>query len=408
MFSCISMQRFVLGLGLLTSCGLADDTPSSESADDEAEDVLAAESLGTCPLPASERGYVKWNPGHYILFAGANEANRVDNFLDGYRNIGTVKGMLREYFWSDLEPTRGNYRWEKIDEDIAKLAAANKKLAITIKYKYQISDTESSLPDYVLAFPNETVGGLSVPSYFEQGTPNDGIYNHGQHANFGHPRTRYRFNALLRAFSERYDGNPNVVSLSFLETATGADISAAQNNLFLDGILAMERHAGCVFKHTPLFQNLNFPRGRLAQFADNLETYGVGLGGPDVFWDSMSDPGNALGYNKPNQPKGIYHYYPPMSAVVPIGQQVHSENFRYSTRELMLPPPGNPHNLSPSVSLAKIYDFSKLQLKPNYMFWQVGGSGDVYGNALKARLTSDGLPLRTACPPIYGGFCESQ
>jgi len=386
------------GLVALSACG---PVGAPELAGIDAEDAANIDQdLRTCPV--TDRGYVKWYPGNYIYPIAAESS-----FVKSFGSIPAVKGMQKGYFWHDLEPSLGVYDWSQIDADLARLAPAKKKLAIIINYKYQISDTVSSLPDYILAYPNATVNGVSVPPYFEQGKANDGPFNHGQHANFGHPKTRARFKALLNALSARYDSNPNLVSLTFIETSVGADISDAQQDLFLNGIMNIERHASCVLLHTPVFQNLNFPRKRLSEFATNLTTHGVGLGGPDVFFDSMKDPENSLGYNVAGKPKGIYHYYPQLSSIVPIGQQIHYANFLYSTHESMKPAPGVPHNLSPSISVSKLYNFSMQQLKPNYLFWFIGGSSDEYATAVKARLQTDGLPLLTDCPSVYAGKCSS-
>lgn len=387
----------VLSVGILAGCAAPTESP-----DDNGDTLTTSDALQTCtPLTPSQRGYVKWNPGHYILAAGANRSKQADTFLSGYGSIPAVKGMQKEYFWSELEPTMDNYRWADIDEDIRTLAAKNKKLAIVIKYKYRLSADESSVPQYVRALPNADVSGVSVPSFFVQ------IRNLGHHANMGHPGTRNRFHALLKAISERYDNNPNVASVSFLETATSADVSDAQTSRFIDGYIKMHEFAGCTFKHTPLFQNTNYPRNRLKEFTTNMVDNGIGLGGPDTFWGSLDDPKNGLGYI-PNGggEKGVYRYYPELSNKIPIGQQVHGENMEYSTAENFFASPKRPHNLSPAASVEKVWTFARDKLIPNYMFWQLGG-GDPYAIALKARLTSSaGLPLNSTCPAVYGGKCQ--
>lgn len=368
----------------------------------------------SCPIKPEERVNVKWYPGHYQFIAGKNVDTQLNNFLGNFKSVPAMKGIQKEYFWSDLEPTKGVYDFSKIDADIAKLAAFNKKLAITIKYKYQKGPGDSSLPNYILNLPKVTVGGIAnVPPYFEQGKPGDGEGNVGQHANLGHPGTQAALKKLLNALAEKYDGNKNFASLTFLETSLGADTSAAIHDLFLDGVMKAEAHAGCVFEHTPIFQNLNFPRNKLPEFTANMKKYGIGLGGPDVFWgsfDKVEPDGrilNGLAFRgKPGYPyPGVYWYYPDMAKTVPIGQQAHYENFKYDTREAMLPEPGKPHYLSAAISVDKIYDFTVDRLKANYMFWQVYGSElDVLENRLKS---SAGLPLSTTCPAIYGGKCNA-
>ncbi len=328
----------------------------------------------------------------------------MNSFIQDYRNVPSVKGVQKSYYWSEIETAPGVYDFSKIDADIAKLASAGKKLALIIGYKYQISDTQSSLPKYVLNQPNATVGSVSVPPYYEQGHAGEGAYNQGQIANFGHPGTLTKFNKLLDAISKKYDNNTNLASLSFIETSSSATITAARTEIFLDGVIAMERHAACAFKHTPLFQNLNWPRDKLKEFTNNLKAYGIGLGGPDTFFDAMNHPDEGLGrVGTKNSPPGVYHYYPPMSEIVPIGQQVHYANLLYPTRESMLPPPGHEHNLPAAVSVDKVYDFAVEQLKPNYMFWL---AFEPHASALEARLKSSaGLPLRKGCPPVYGDKC---
>ena len=227
-----------------------------------------------------------------------------------------------------------------------------------------------------------------------------------------------QFKALLSAIRDKFDADPNVASLSFLETSTGANFGAggyapALEGLFLNGVVQMERDAGCLFKHTPLFQNLNYPRNKLADFVTNLTSYGVGLGGPDVFTDALKTDSsgyctNGLGYNKPGQPKGVYRYYPEVAPTLPIGQQVHNENFEYTPWEKMKA--GQSNGLTPAQAVSSVFNFSKDKLLPNYMFWQVGGYS-THATALKARWASSDpaqrLPLRTGCPSVYGGTCSS-
>lgn len=375
--------------------------------------VMAATAMplsamaASCPIKPSERISVKWNPGHYQMIEGQNEGAMIQSFINNYKNVPAMRGIQRGYSWAEMEPTKGNYNFSSIDADIAKLKPYGKKVAVVVRYKY-----EDSLPAYIMNQPKMTVNGVVVPPYFEQGKPGDGEYNKGQHANLGHPGTQENFKKLLTQLAIKYDSNPNLASISFIETSLGTDVSTAVFNVFLDGLMKVEAHAGCKFERTPIFQNLNFPRNKLPEFTANMKKYGVGLGGPDTFWgsfDKVEPDGRILnslafkgapGYAYP----GVYWYYPDMSQTVAIGQQVHYGNFLAATREDELA--DKPYNLSPSVSLDKIYDFAMYRLKPDYMFWQVYGA---QGDALEARLKSSaGLPVNTQCPPIYGGKCNAK
>ena len=76
----------------------------------------------SCPILPSERVNVKWNPGHYQLIAGKNIDTQLTNFIGNFKNVPAMKGIQKEYFWAELEPTKGNYNFSKIDAVIANLA----------------------------------------------------------------------------------------------------------------------------------------------------------------------------------------------------------------------------------------------------------------------------------------------
>ncbi len=383
------LARVTLPLMLAALATAACGAPP-EPADEASESSAALAS--TCTLTPAQRGYVKWNPGNYILGSGT-EATQVDRFLNLYGNIGNAVGIQKQYSWGDLEGQQGQYNWPLIDADLAKLGNTGKKLSIVVTYKY-----DHALPLYVKNLDNAE----GVPSYFT--LSGGGAYNKGLHANMGHPGTRARMIALLQALANRYDANPKVASISFPETAVGANVTAAVEDKFIDGIIQMDSAAACAFKHTPVFQNLNHPRNRLADFADNFVARGIGFGGPDVFFDALNHPEVGLGYNKPGQPKGVYHYYPVLAPTIPIGQQIHNGDLYYPTYEALRA--DQPHNLSPAVSIDKNYNFAVTELKANYIFWQLE-TNDPYGVALRNRLNaSAGLPVRKGCPSVYGGTCN--
>jgi len=367
----------------------------------------------TCPIATEDRVKVKWNPGHFIMLDHKNTHTKFANFLKDYHDAPAVRGIQVTYFWSELEPRFNEYDFKSIDEQIVKLVNTGKKLAIILGYKYQVSKTQSSLPTYILNQPNELLNGERITPYFIQGKKGEGIYNKGHHANFGHSGTLARFKKLLDTLSARYDKNPVVASISFTETAIGTEIgpekkySAISEELFVKGYMMMQAHAGCVFKSTPLFQNLNFPRRALPAFIENMKTFGIGLGGPDVFVDSMKRANNGLGFfgsgKTINKYPGVYHYYPLVSRIIPIGQQVHRENLYYFTAEDFQSGPAKLHNLTSEQAIAGVYEFARKYLMPNYLFWQVYGRDAAI---LKKRLKSkDGMPLETSCPAIYGGKC---
>ncbi len=368
----------------------------------------------------TQRGFVKWNPGHYIMIPSdlrkkeGGSFKLIQDFVRVYKDVTEMRGVQKTYYWSELETAPGIYNFKMIDRDIAELATYNKKLSIMIQYRYRIYNKKlgislDNLPNYILKQANATVNSVTVAPYYTQGRNSENI----NMANFGHPGTFIGFKNLLTAISKRYDNNSSFSSITFPETANGFRIrgnsyKAKQERNFINGQINIQRHAGCVFRHTPIFQNLNYPRKALKNFIENFKSYGLGFGGPDVFFEAMEHSKKGLGFKETkNSYAGVYHYYPRISGILPIGQQVHYKNFLYSTAESKSSIMGTPHGLPAHKSLDSIYNFSLSQLKPNYMFWQVLKPTNLYARELEKRLKSRvGLPLKKDCPIIYSNKCS--
>lgn len=349
-------------------------------------------------------GTMKWEPGHYIM--SNLKPQQAAELLQDFSDVPSMRGLQREYFWSALEPSPGNYDFKDIDQDLAMVKKYGKKLSIFVKYKYHAAGGQSSLPQYVLDFPPAQVGGLSVKPYYVQGKEGGGEYNHGHHANFGHPKTLDAFSKLLQALAKRYDGDPGVAFLQFSETAVGAPVSPQEQDNFIDGIMAMDQAARAAFSSTPLIQSVNFPRNRLGDLIGNLTRLKMGFGGPDVFSGSFDSPNNALGFRGANGKPGVYHYNMKNNGVLPIAMQVHSENLKFDTRELQLSKVER--NLPARDSVKKVSEFATSTLKANIVVWQVFGKGEKYRQALEEALKEGKLQVIEACPQVYANTCKSD
>ncbi len=340
---------------------------------------------------------MKWHPGHYIM--NNISVADIDKLLFEFKDIPSFRGIERTYDWRDLEVPKvgGGWRYDfsQIDQDLAKAKKYNKKLSIMLGYKY------IPLPKYVTNFPNTTINGVVVRPYYPIKSDAD-----GQHANFGHPDTLKAFNNLLKALANKYDTDPSVSFIRFAETSSSAEqISDAQETNFLNGIMNMQVKARAAFLHTPLIQNLNFPRNRLADFIKNATTLKMGFGGPDTFWGAFDNPGDGLTtVGTQYTAQGIYRYYPAAKGVLPIGMQVHrgnliADNVDNLRAEIY-------HNLPATTSVQKVYEFSRDKLYPNYIAWQVFGAGDEYRIALREKLKKNLFPLETVCPTVYNNTCQ--
>jgi len=350
---------------------------------------------------------MKWNPGHYIL--STLDSSGLEKLIIEFKDLPSMLGVQRQYYWSQLEPSKGVYDYTLIENDLALAKKYGKKLSIVIKYKYQISATESSLPQYIINLPNALVDGISVPSYYIQGKVGDGLFNEGQNANFGHPGTLAGFNNLLKALGSKYDSNPDITHLQFIETAIGASPDASEVKIFLDGVEKMETAAKAAFPTTPLFQSLNYPRNRLPGFINNLTVNKMGFGGPDVYIGSFEEINNGLTYL--GTYNGIYRYNESnfndtsKNNFLPIAMQVHHENFIYETNNLRLSDIKS--TKTPDEMVTSIFDFSVNRLHANYIMWQIYNV-DPYKTSLKNKLLAESIlnPLKMggvleACPSNF-------
>lgn len=375
-------------------------------------------SLAAIPARAQQisASNMKWNPGHYIM----NDLSRstLEKIIIDFKNITAVRGILRTYYWSQIETSKGVYNYSEIEADLALARKYKKKLALMIGYKYQASKTQSSLPQYILKLEKAPVNGLLVPAFYVQGKAGDGQYNSGHHANFGHPKTLENFALLLNKLATRYDANPDIAYIQFIETSSGATLTAAQDANFLNGIMNMEKAARAAFDKTPLFQSLNFPRQKHPSFMNHLTNLKMGFGGPDTFTGSFdAGPENGLAYrvkpkyaNSPYYP-GIYLYHEPNYIAasnknkLPISMQAHTGSMVYKTRDDEL---AKRKSFNPTQGVNAVYNFARNTLRVNYLTWQIFGEQDANRVALKQKLQAEQLAnpnglggVIKTCPTIY-------
>ncbi|NLE76976.1 MAG: DNRLRE domain-containing protein [Chloroflexi bacterium] len=124
-------------------------------------------------------------PGLYLAGDSAN--------LDK-EPYGLVGGM-RTFYWKQLEPTKGAYRWDLVDDWIAAEAAKGKAAAITFStYNGRLAGG-SAVPDWVhLEAPNAMVdvgGGWLIPRYW-------------------HSDYLVRYGNFISAFAARYKNDPRI------------------------------------------------------------------------------------------------------------------------------------------------------------------------------------------------------
>lgn len=226
------------------------------------------------------------------LTSGAATAAPVNFLYTGNGDLAAAEAILRRadiegaqvvYNWKALEPRRGEYDFADIERDLALTGALGKKLFIQIQDRF-FSPQARNVPDYLLTDPQ--YGGGLVPQQ-EEGKAE----GYGWVAMQWIPAVRGRYQALLKALAERFDGR--VYGVNLPETAI--DVSEEQErpgfscDIYFGAELDNLGYARAAFQQSHVVQYVNFwpcewendhnYMGRLFEYA---EANDIGLGGPDI------------------------------------------------------------------------------------------------------------------------------
>ena len=171
-------------------------------------------------------------------------------------------------------------------------------------------------------------------------------------------------------------------------------VSKKEVDRFYDNLLSVQREMRAAFPNTMTYQFVNYPREILPSFIDRMQTIGTALGGPDVFID---DPG--LNFDRPNKPKGVYHFYAPLSGIVPLTPSVMQSNYGNTQHDGKGRVP----------TVAELLTFARDRLRANYIFWTRAPNS--YSKVLDLM---NGLPvaagpsggLDSTCPKAYASCVE--
>ena len=218
-------------------------------------------------------------PANFI-FAGGSEAEEIVDLL-ARPDVGGVQII---YNWRRLEPSEGVYDFSKIERDLTVTEAHGKKLWLQLQDRFFWA-TSRNLPDYILNEPQYDGGLMQQKTFVAEGEPQGVAWVAKQ----WNPALRARFQALIAALAERFDGR--IAGFNFDETAV--DVGEDTSQFDCDGYFAAElenaRFARAAFKRSPVVQYVNFwpcqwgdERGYFARFFAAAAEDGIGLGGPDI------------------------------------------------------------------------------------------------------------------------------
>lgn len=240
--------------------------------------LLALSALAAAPPPVHAQDRAE--PRSFV-FAGGSSVEEVAPLLEA----PSIEGVQIIYTWKELEPEQGEYDFSQIERDLADANRLGKKLWIQLQDRFFLP-TARHLPDYILTRP-EYEGGLAqqidMPG---EGKPAAAGWTAMQ---WNEP-LRKRFQALISALAERFDGR--IYGINLPETAIQLPEGAEGSfdcDAYYDAELENMLFARAEFEQSHLVQYVNFfpcewnnDRQYMERFFAAAAKNRIGLGGPDI------------------------------------------------------------------------------------------------------------------------------
>ena len=165
-----------------------------------------------------------------------------------------INGVQLVYSWKLLEPTKGNYNFAPIEQNLKYLNAHHKKLFIQIQDRFFDADAKN-VPAYLMSDPIYE-GGIT-PQYDK---PGENIPQaSGWVAAQWNPEVRKRFQKLLQALALKFDGK--IYGINLPETAIDVkeqDKTGFNCKNYFNAEIENMMAAKSAFKHSYVVQYVNF------------------------------------------------------------------------------------------------------------------------------------------------------
>ena len=220
-------------------------------------------------------------PQNY-LFAGSDELASHAALI----RRADIGGVQVVYSWKSLEPAKDRYDFAQIEKDLRYLESLDRKLFIQLQDRF-FEIQHKNVPQYLQTEP--IYGGGLVPQGDNPGENQP--EGHGWATQQWNPAVRERFQRLLAALAEKFDGR--VAGINLPETAVDIDIKNDKTGFTCEKYFAAElenaQFARKVFKKSHVVQYMNFwpcewendQKFMSRGFAFAMQ-HGIGLGGPDI------------------------------------------------------------------------------------------------------------------------------
>lgn len=303
------------------------------------------------PIPDSEREMQVVEDGleHFIFIGGAELSNHED--LLARRDISGAQVI---YNWRRLEPREGEYQFEKIERELELAERLGKKLFVQVQDRFFLPESRY-LPDYILEEPK--YGGGLVR---QEDNAGEGVAKgSGWVAAQWNPELRARFQALLTALGERFDGRVYGINLpeTAIEVPTDDDAPAGFTcDAYFDAEMENLRAARAAFEHSLVVQYVNFwpcewnnDRQYMSRLFEYGKAEGVGMGGPDI-----------IPYRRA-QEKNSYQFLESMGEELPVvAMAVQGPTLTYT----------NPQT-GKKFTRAEFEDYAVSKLNVDIIFWSL-------------------------------------
>jgi hypothetical protein len=275
----------------------------------------------------------KFHPGHYTaILMSHNDSQR---YMDDANRPG-MRGIMKKYYWRELEPTQGDYNFSKIQADLNWAQAYGMQLVIMIADK-----------TFTLERPN--------PAYLDSLTPRNrtGGYTIVRWS----PTVVARYKALVAAMGRRFDSHPNFEGIAQQESSLGLDSTTLQRygytpEKYRDALISSFTYALAVMPRSRVFWYQNFFKGNqdyIGAVAAVTGPKGLVMAGSDLLPDS-----NSLVQKS-------YPYFDQFLGKMHLGIQVEAICYRalhetsgYSTKYWTMP---------------ELFRYARDNLHVDYMFW---------------------------------------
>lgn len=192
---------------------------AAANSDESTIGPMSSEACGTTQSAPSQTA-LRWAPGHYLRFAPGEQIGNILSGIDADYTTSNLAGWVIPRYWSELEPTQGNYNIgpsSPVGQAVARAALRGKKIIIRVQdKKFGTTSISGVIPSYLQS------SGCSYSRTTPQLTAGAALWRTG---------CMTRAIALFQALAAQYGSNATVVALSAQESVygpnVGADYSAA-------------------------------------------------------------------------------------------------------------------------------------------------------------------------------------